>query len=159
AGWPHLAGQVAMEAAAPERLNVTAYGSAALLAPRIQALDGVFIAARREVAEKLGFDATVFDGWHLYDIDFSFRAWLQGVRVAAAGDLMLVHASSGGYRCGEWELYARRFREKFAAHAATSEPSIQPEICSILVRSAAEWRALTAARLALASGTPVQPPR
>jgi len=85
-------------------------------ADRIEALDGVFIAARRAVAERIGFDAATFDGFHLYDLDFSYRAFLAGRRVAVACDLGLVHASKGRFDQA-WERYAKRFRAKYPALA------------------------------------------
>ncbi|HEY8245642.1 MAG TPA: glycosyltransferase, partial [Casimicrobiaceae bacterium] len=61
----------------------------------IQAMDGVFLAARRPVAQAIGFDADTFDGWHGYDADFTFRAHLAGHRLAVALDLPIAHRSMG----------------------------------------------------------------
>jgi hypothetical protein len=70
------------------------------------------MAMRREVAERVGFDAAVFDGFHLYDLDFSFLAFLAGYRIAVCRDLVLVHESIGRYDAA-WERYAGRFADKF----------------------------------------------
>ena len=40
----------------------------------IRGLDGVFIAVRRHVWETHRFDADRYDGFHLYDLDFTWRA-------------------------------------------------------------------------------------
>ncbi len=48
--------------------------------PGIQALDGVFMAMRRKVATSIPFDEALFDHFHLYDLDFSFRAYRQDLR-------------------------------------------------------------------------------
>lgn len=88
-------------------------------APRlpVQALDGVFIAAKKRVFDRVAFDADLFDGFHLYDIDFSYRCHLAGLHVGVAKDLALVHASPGNF--GEaWLRYEKRFREKFPSLAA-----------------------------------------
>lgn len=77
----------------------------------IVALDGVFLAARREVAQAIGFDADTFDGWHGYDSDFSYRCHLAGRRVGVALDLPLVHFSEGNVDAA-WLEYDRRFRRK-----------------------------------------------
>ncbi|HVN35313.1 MAG TPA: glycosyltransferase [Casimicrobiaceae bacterium] len=82
--------------------------------PGAQALDGVFIACRREVVERIGFDARTFDGFHLYDLDFTYRAFLDGRRLAVACDLGLVHASKGRFDIA-WHRDAERFRRKFPA--------------------------------------------
>lgn len=82
----------------------------------VQALDGVFIAAKKRVFDSVTFDADLFDGFHLYDIDFSYRCHLAGLRVGVAKDLLLVHASPGNF--GEtWLRYENRFREKFPSLA------------------------------------------
>ncbi|MBP8132670.1 MAG: glycosyltransferase [Zoogloea sp.] len=82
----------------------------------VQALDGVFIAAKKRVFDSVCFDADLFDGFHLYDIDFSYRCHLAGLRVGVAKDLALVHASPGNF--GEtWLRYEKRFREKYPALA------------------------------------------
>src|SRR5205823_11727268 len=47
--------------------EVAMYGVTAPLMLGMQALDGVFFAARREVAESMRFDDDAFDGWHGYD--------------------------------------------------------------------------------------------
>ncbi|HEX8010973.1 MAG TPA: glycosyltransferase [Casimicrobiaceae bacterium] len=84
----------------------------------IQGLDGVFFAARREVAEKIGFDAVSFDGWHGYDTDFTFRCHLAGFRLAVCLDIRLIHFSEGTVD-EAWMRYAKRFEDKHAAHLSS----------------------------------------
>jgi hypothetical protein len=62
-----------------------------------QGLDGVFLAMRRPLAARIGFDPATFAGFHLYDLDLSYRAYLAGARVAIAADLALIHASRGAF--------------------------------------------------------------
>lgn len=76
--------------------------------PDIQACDGLFFATRRELAARLGFDAVTFDGFHGYDIDFTFRAHLAGHQLGVATDLPVLHASQGNFD-DRWEQYAQRF--------------------------------------------------
>ena len=90
-------------------------GGGPLVVPGIQALDGVFMAMRREVATRIAFDAETFDHFHLYDLDFSLRAHLAGFRLAVCRDLVLIHASTGRYD-PVWEEYKRRFEAKHRAH-------------------------------------------
>lgn len=40
----------------------------------IAALDGVFVACRRAAAAAVAYDAATFDGFHLYDLNFTPRA-------------------------------------------------------------------------------------
>lgn len=79
----------------------------------LQAMDGVFLAARREVAERVGFDASTFDGFHGYDADFTFRCHRSGYRLAAALDIPVVHRSRGTLDVARTR-YHLRFARKFA---------------------------------------------
>lgn len=114
AGFPHLHGQIVHRT--PEG-NGWLYFCAGLQSPLMtgmQALDGVFLACRRRVWERVPFDAHTFDGFHLYDIDFSLRAARAGFNVAVSSQLLLVHDSLGGYN-QTWQRYNRRFLAKFPA--------------------------------------------
>src|SRR4051812_1285903 len=98
AGPPHLFGQVAY----PQRDGEYEFVLDILNVPdrrvgNIEAVDGVFLAARRGVAETIRFDAATFDGFHLYDVDFSYRAHLGGFKLGVACDIHLLHASRGQY--------------------------------------------------------------
>ncbi len=142
AGWPHLCGQIGMPASGAGYV-VTVFGAAARTVGGIQAMDGVWLAARRETAERLRFDEEAFDGWHGYDFDFSFRAHLAGERCAVAADLLIAHASAGGFQ-GDWRLYAERALAKHRARLPSGAAlPAQPELCAIEVRSSDEWRLLT----------------
>lgn len=85
--------------------------------PRVagaQGLDGVFLAVRRGLAEAIGFDAATFGGFHMYDLDFSYRAHLAGARVTIAADLALVHASRGSFD-ERFSAASKAFVAKFPA--------------------------------------------
>lgn len=110
-GFPHLSGAVAHRLPT-EDFQVSVYGHRQGAA--IQAVDGIFIACCRELAKRVGFDAMTFDGFHCYDLDFSFRAYLQGYRIGIAGDIGVIHDSMGGFD-DRWKHYKKRFEEKFAA--------------------------------------------
>jgi Glycosyltransferase like family len=90
-------------------------GGGPLVVPGIQALDGVFMAMRREVATATSFDAAVFDHFHHYDLDFSYRAFRAGRRLAVGRDIVLIHASTGRYDA-IWDEYKRRFEAKHREH-------------------------------------------
>jgi len=117
--WPHLHGCVVHSA------GRTAYSFDFYGPPRgagIQALDGMFFAARRRVCEALPFDEKTFDGFHGYDTDFSFRAHLAGFRVGVAADLLLLHQSRGKFDA-LWQHYGERLMEKHAAHLLVDAPA------------------------------------
>ncbi|HQX07856.1 MAG TPA: glycosyltransferase, partial [Zoogloea sp.] len=92
----------------------------------VQALDGVFIAAKRQVFERITFDAERFDGFHLYDIDFTYRCHLAGFKIGVCKDLLLVHSSAGNFG-NDWLRYEARFHKKFPhLAAATFTPKYSP---------------------------------
>jgi GT2 family glycosyltransferase len=106
----------------PGQYAIIVRGSGALVAPSIQAIDGVFMAMRAEVARDIRFDEITFDHFHLYDIDFSYRAYLHGYRLAVCRDIFLVHDSLGRFDA-VWEEYRKRFESKFAPNLPV-EPTI-----------------------------------
>lgn len=93
------------------------FGAPADVNGGIEGLDGVFIAARRDVAERIGFDEVTFDGWHGYDTDFTFRCHLAGHRLAVCLDIRLVHFSRGSID-DAWHRYAARFHGKHGPRLA-----------------------------------------
>jgi GT2 family glycosyltransferase len=115
AGPPHLVGAVAH---VQERaLLLTVYGIADWpVAGNIQALDGFCLMTTRVAARATGFDADAFDGFHLYDLDFSFAAHLAGYRLGVCCDMPLIHASTGNFRAPQFARAAQRFARKYAAH-------------------------------------------
>ena len=117
AGQPFIHGAVAH--ATDKCLALTLYGVDAWpVVDGIQAIDGLLMIARREAALATGFDAETFDGFHLYDLDFSFAAFLAGRRIGVSCDMPIIHASGGDFTA-DWQRYAWRFRAKYAGRLAT----------------------------------------
>ena len=112
AGHPYLYGTVAYPAREGEGWVATVYSLEGGLLDGIQALDGFFFAARRDAARRVGFDAETFDGFHFYDLDFTWRAHLAGLRLAVTTGIAAIHASEGRFG-PDWQRYAQRFRAKF----------------------------------------------
>ncbi|HRD65807.1 MAG TPA: glycosyltransferase [Candidatus Competibacter sp.] len=110
AGLGHVFGQIVLPLEGDYAIQV--YGAPAALVGGMQALDGVFIAMRKAVAETLRFDDENFDGFHLYDLDFTYRAFLNGFNLGVLTDIVLVHRSEGRYD-ERWLGYHRRFLSKF----------------------------------------------
>lgn len=78
-----------------------------------QALDGVMIGCHRRVAEQLQWDEQTFDGWHGYDVDFSYRAFQAGFNIAVVGFLPLIHYSTATFQSADFEKYEAAFGLKF----------------------------------------------
>lgn len=70
---------------------MTSFGS---YPDRVVMIDGVFIAAKTKVFEKVRFDTTNPAGFHFYDLDFSLAAHQAGFKVGV-GDITITHASPG----------------------------------------------------------------
>jgi len=114
-GPPHIFGQLA--GPRPEGgINVNIFGVPYPVIRDIQALDGVFMAARRSIFPQISFDAVTFDGFHLYDLDFSYSAFRAGLRLAVVNDICIYHASGGKFD-DTWSHYAERFYKKWLAGA------------------------------------------
>jgi GT2 family glycosyltransferase len=94
-----------------QRFYVGVFGVDGPLTAGLQGLDGMFFVAKRAVVEAVPFDEETFDGFHGYDLDFSFAAHLAGFSVGTSAEIAVIHASGGTF--GEdWKRYANRFAEK-----------------------------------------------
>ena len=118
---------------------VKCFGGGDLSVPNVQALDGCFLACRREVAESIGFDAITFDGFHLYDVDFTFGAYLKGFRLAVCRDLALIHASMGTNADGAWAEYQKRFEAKYRGRLSDGSRGHVRELRARLPREKLAW--------------------
>ncbi|MDA8108867.1 MAG: glycosyltransferase [Betaproteobacteria bacterium] len=146
-GGAHTHGQVAHPNEDGAGWEVAVYGVRARSARGIEAFDGVLFAARRDAADRVGFDEERFDGWHFYDLDFSFRAAQMGYRLAVRNDLLLCHFSRGRYD-EAWRRYAKRFTAK---HRGRLRPRPAPSLQSarFLTDDLEEWPDLTEQLIAL----------
>jgi GT2 family glycosyltransferase len=61
---------------------------------RVLLLDGVFLAIKRNVFEKVRFDETNPAGFHFYDLDYSLACHKEGFRIGVS-DIMITHSSPG----------------------------------------------------------------
>lgn len=108
-----------------------------------QALDGVFIACWRNAAEQLRWDETNISGFHVYDIDFSFRAHLAGLRVGIATDLLIYHASLGKAD-DNWKQAVLAFEKRYADHLSKLPPGEQTYLARLSRDRKAAYQAFRA---------------
>jgi glycosyltransferase involved in cell wall biosynthesis len=111
AGPVHMFGQVAH--VEKDGFAIALFGRPSRIVLGIEALDGIFFAIQRKVVEKIKFDAGTFDGFHLYDLDFTFAAHLVGFQLAVANDIHLLHLSIGSWN-EQWAKDAHLFGVKYA---------------------------------------------
>jgi GT2 family glycosyltransferase len=131
AGLPHIFGQVAHPR--PDGYCIDMYSAACRVVGNIQAMDGLFLAMRRGLAEKIAFDEVNFDGFHLYDIDFTYRAFLAGFRLAVCSDILLFHASAGSFD-NVWMRYGERFMRIHGHRLPRPRPGIESHWAFVVVR-------------------------
>jgi GT2 family glycosyltransferase len=117
---------------------ITLYGIQHRVVGGMQAMDGVFLAFRREVIEKVGWDAQTYTGFHLYDTDCTYRAYRMGYNLAVAVDLPIMHISHG-VTDSSWEKFARIFLTR---HAPTLGSLSRREFQHAAVRVATKAEAI-----------------
>jgi len=109
AGMPHMFGQVAHPV--EHYFRIALFGTTRRIVGGIQGMDGLFLAFRREAIQKVRWDAENFTGFHCYDTDCTYRAYLAGLKLGVALDLPLMHLSGGDFG-DTWQRYAQVFMQK-----------------------------------------------
>jgi len=111
AGLPYSRGQVVHALADRPGFTYSVFGMDGAMSGGIQVLDGLFLAMRRDFWVDNPFDEG-YDGFHLYDIDLSFRCYLAGHRVGVCNDILIEHRSLGHFD-ESWKRAAGRFIARF----------------------------------------------
>jgi GT2 family glycosyltransferase len=73
----------------------------------------------------------------MYDVEFSFAAYLAGYSCAVCNDIVLLH-ESGGRIDAAWQAAAERFRKKYAGRLDAPAPGERIERIGAGVRSERE---------------------
>ncbi|MGC4103702.1 glycosyltransferase [Ferruginibacter sp.] len=68
---------------------------------KVAVLDGVLLCSRKSILEQIPFDEQRLPGFHLYDIDISFRI-AEKYEVAVSFEIDLVHFTEGGNFGDSW---------------------------------------------------------
>lgn len=71
------------------------------LAQEVVVLDGVLLCCKKNVWQQVKFNEILLKGFHLYDIDFSFRV-AQKFKVIVSFEIDLIHLTEGGNFGDEW---------------------------------------------------------
>jgi GT2 family glycosyltransferase len=106
---PYVAGQIARPCKGG--FEVSFLGGYRRAMGGMQAMDGLFLAFRRNVIERLRWDAQTFTGFHGYDVDCTFRAFQMGFSLAVALDLPMLHQSPGTID-DAWDYFNQAFVQK-----------------------------------------------
>lgn len=129
AGPPYSYGQVVHPNSKSGWLELAIWSAPSRRIGGMQALDGLLLCGRRDLFNALKFDQQTFRGFHLYDIDLTYRAFLAGYRLAVCCDLGIVHHSPGHYD-NQWAAEAQAFQNK---HRGTLPPNPKrPSQCGVI---------------------------
>jgi GT2 family glycosyltransferase len=126
ARYDHIFGQIAHpnpDNPASAEMEIALYNAPARVIPNIQALDGVLLAFRRPCIAAIRWDAATFPGFHLYDLDTTYRAFLAGYKLAVGCDLPLLHLSRGAYD-DRWTHAAKTFSTRYHFPPVPPEPYV-----------------------------------
>lgn len=92
----------------------------------VVAVDGLFFAVRRELFNRICFDQTTFDGFHMYDMDICMQV-LKTHRLMVTTDILVKHLSGGSFD-DNWKIYASRFVNKYRSVLPVSCTSKVPDL-------------------------------
>ena len=81
-----------------------------LFLDNVVVVDGLFFAVNKEIIKET-FDESV-EGFHFYDVDFSFRNYIAGVKVGVTSDIDVTHLSIGETN-QQWEENRKIFADKY----------------------------------------------
>ena len=85
---------------------------------QVKVLDGVFLCATRKVWTEIRFDDILLRDFHLYDLDFSFRA-AEKYKVIVTFDIEILHIAKGGHYGNKWLestlIWHKKVQEKLPA--------------------------------------------
>jgi hypothetical protein len=136
AGPPYIYGQIAEVDQKSGCYHVLIWGATAPVIANIQAMDGVLLCARRRVVDAVRFDEKTFDGFHLYDLDFTFAAYLKNLSLAVCTDFNLIHSSHGNWDTA-WQRYGAAFLQKYHGRLMPA-PNRQWQAAVVVARSKSE---------------------
>lgn len=81
---------------------------------RVVQIDGLCLIVRKSVHNKYPFDERLFDGFHLYDLDFTVRI-AQYYKNYVCHSVMVEHMSTtAAYALDDWCYYTRVFQDNWA---------------------------------------------
>jgi hypothetical protein len=84
------------------------------LLQEVVVLDGVLLVCPKEVWQEIKFDDKLLKGFHLYDLDFSFRV-AEKYKVAVSYAINLIHLTQGGSFGNEWLNHTLLWHHKMSS--------------------------------------------
>lgn len=100
---------------------------------KVVCIDGVFIATRKNVWDRVLFDEKNVTGFHLYDLDFSLRA-SQITSVAVTFEILVRHITKGGDFGNNWVKESIKYHVKNCGTLPVMVAGFEPRNVEIRVR-------------------------
>jgi hypothetical protein len=110
AGMPYMKGRVVHDIASSGEFFMSAF-STEPGDSEVVAVDGLFLAIRRDLFGRIRFDEENFDGYHFYDLDICMQV-RRTHSIAVTWDILIKHCSEGNPD-DAWRRYGRKFLEKY----------------------------------------------
>ncbi len=82
---------------------------------QVVTMDGMFLAARKDLFKDIAFDENTYKGFHVYDLDTCVQSHVHGLKNIAINDILLIHYSQGP-RNKEWLNNILLFADKWKSH-------------------------------------------
>jgi hypothetical protein len=92
-----------------------------LFLDNVVVVDGLFFAVNKDIIKET-FDESV-EGFHFYDVDFSFRNYIAGVKIGVTSDIDVTHLSIGETN-QQWDENRKLFAEKYKDNLPTKSEKI-----------------------------------
>ena len=98
------------------------------LLKEVVTLDGIFLCTRKSVIETIPFDQELLKGFHLYDLDISFRM-SRKYKIAVCFGIDIIHHTEGGDFGNKWIdatiLWHKKYSGQLPAHVDKEQSSNQ----------------------------------
>ena len=93
AGRPYISGNV-LTPTSDSKFKLQVFDDNMKREDGIKIIDGLFMSVKRNVFDTVGgFNESLCTGFHIYDIDFSFRSYLAGFKSIVMNDVLMLHNS------------------------------------------------------------------
>lgn len=129
AGRPYIKGRVVHDLPKEQKFMLTVF-SWDKEDCDVVAVDGLFFAVRRELFDKVKFDFSIFNGFHLYDMDLCMQVRSIS-RIIVTPHILVKHCSGGSFD-KTWFHFANLFTKKYAhqlpASCCDSTPNLENPI-------------------------------
>jgi len=90
-------------------------------------LDGIFLCTRKSVIEAIPFDQDLLKGFHLYDLDISFRI-SRRYKIAVCFGIDIIHHTEGGDFGNKWIDNTIWWHKKYSGQLPVSGHAIQSSV-------------------------------